>query len=272
LCTITVYEGQYVVLKSFGKPVRIIKEPGLKFKPPYPFYTAVTFDSRLTILQPRPSEYLTADKKNLILESAICYRLKNPVLFMQTVRDTYGLEVRLTDLLSSHTGLLLGINELSQLVKIGAENAEFMQLNEDLTDRLRDDADKFGVVVEKVFIKRLMFPNENVQAVYDRMRAERDRIAKKYLVEGNETADTIRGEADKTARTILAEANNKAAIIRGKAEAEAMKIYGDAYKQNLPFYQYIRSLDAYENMFNEKTVIVFDEDSPVVETLLSGGQ
>ena len=115
-----------------------------------------------------------------------------------------------------------------------------------------------------------MLPYENTLAVYDRMRAERDRIAKKYIAEGEETAMKIRAEADKQSQTILAEAKKQAEIIRGRAEAEAMKTYGQAFTRNVKFYRFLRSLEAYENIFNEQTVIILDEESPILDVLFSG--
>lgn len=272
LCTTVVLQGQMTVMMSFGKPVQVIKEPGIYLKFPYPFHRAMKIDGRLSMLQPKPAEFLTADKKNLILENSICYRIMDPILFMKTVRDQTGLEVRLSDLLSSHTGLLLGVKELSDIVNVDTTRIKFREMNEELTRLMRTDGEDLGVEVKSVFIKTIMLPAQNKLAVYDRMRAERDRIAKKYLAEGEEKALEIRAEADKTSRTLIAEAQKKAVLIRGEAEAEAMKIYGEAYKKNRDFYRFLRSLEAYEKMFNEKTVIILDEKSPILRTLYSGGK
>jgi membrane protease subunit HflC len=250
----------------------VITEPGLYFRLPYPFHQPQRIDTRITLLQPKPSEYLTADKKNLILENAVCYRIDNPVLFMETVRDKRGLEVRLTDLLSSHTGLLLGTKELSDIVNVDPKKIKFREINAQLSSLMQRDGQPLGVEVEQVFIKRIMLPYENTIAVYNRMRAERNRIAQKYLAEGEELALKIKAEADKTARTSLATAQKQATIIKGKAEAEAMKIYGNSYRKNLEFYRFLRSLQAYEKIFSNKSVIVLSEKSPILKTLFSGGK
>ena len=271
LFTTVVYQGRTTVLMSFGKPLKVMTEPGIYLRFPYPFHRAEKIDSRLLLMEPRPSEFLTADKKNLILENSVCYRIVDPVLFMKTVRDKKGLEMRLTDLLSSHTGLLLGVKELSDLVNVDTSKIKFREMNDELTALMQRDGKDLGVDVQQVFIKRIMLPYENTLAVYDRMRAERDRIAKKYLAEGEETALKIRAEADKTSRTIIAEAERQAAIIKGQAEADAMNTYGKAYQKNLKFYRFLRSLEAYEKMFNDQTVIILDEESPILETLFSGG-
>ncbi|MBL7191052.1 protease modulator HflC [bacterium] len=271
LCTTIVTQGWMTVIMSFGKPVNVIQEPGLHFKLPYPFNKAMKIDARLTMLEPRPSEFLTADKKNLILENSLCYRITDPVLYMKTVRDQLGLEVRLTDLLSSHTGLLLGVKELSNIVNVDTSRLRLTELNEELTRLMKKDCEDLGINIESVFIKSIMLPAQNKLAVYDRMRAERDRIAKRYLAEGEEKALEIRAEADRTARTLLAESQKQSTIIVGEAEAEAMKIYGEAYKQNLEFYTFLKSLETYEKMFGAKTVIVLDEKSPILKTLYSGG-
>ncbi len=271
-CTTIVTEGQTSILMSFGKPVKVIDQPGIYLKLPYPIHRALKIDHRLTMLEPRPAEFLTADKKNLILESAVCYRIADPVTFMKTVRDNKGLEVRLTDLLSSHTGLLLGVKELSDIVNTDTSKIQFRQINEELTDLMTADGKSLGIDVASVFIKRIMLPQQNKLAVYDRMRAERDRIAKKYLAEGEEKALEIRAEADRQSRTMIAEAQREASVIRGQADAEAMKIYGEAYNKNPEFYRFQRALEAYEKMFNQQTVIILDENSPVLKELFSGGR
>lgn len=269
-CTAVVTQGDIVVIMRFGKPVRMIAEPGLYLKLPAPIHRLHTFDGRLRMLEPRPSEFLTNDKKNVILDNAICYRIDDPIMFMQTVRDTQGLDVRLTDLLSSHTGLLLGVKELSDIVNTDPEKIAFQAMNAELTGLMRQEGRKLGIDVKQVFIKRVMLPDENMQAVYERMRAERSRIARKYLAEGEQTAQEIRSEADKTSREIVAEAGRQAAIIRGKAEAQAMKIYGETYQSNVKFYTYTRALEAYRTMFNDNTVIILDEDSPILDIFFSG--
>ena len=269
-CTSVITQGESAVLLNFGKPIKVIREPGLYFRFPYPFNSLEIIDNRLLLLQPRPSEFLTADKKNLILENAICYRIIDPILFMKTVRDQSGLEIRLTDLLASHTGLLLGHYELSDLVNTDPQKIRYRDMNNRLSDLMRENGAEMGIEVVTVFIKRIMLPDANKYAVYNRMRAERNRIAKKYLAEGEESAQKIRSEADKTARIMIAEAQAKAAVIRGKAEAEAMQIYGTAYSQNLDFYNYIRSLEAYRNIFGKNSTIILDEKSPLLKNLFSG--
>jgi len=269
LCTVIVEQGTTSVIMKFGKPVRVLSEPGLYFKLPYPLNRVEKIDARLILLSPKPSEFLTSDKKNLIIENAICYRITDPILYLKTVRGIKGLEIRLTDLLSSHTGLLLGVRELSDIVNTDISKIKFKEMNDKLTELIKKDSEDFGVSIEQVLIKRIMLPYENTIAVYNRMRAERDRIAKKYLAEGEESALKIKAEADKTARTEIANANKKSAIIMGKADAEAMKMYADAFKSNLEFYKFFRSLDVYKKIFGKKSIIVLDESSPILKTLFS---
>lgn len=269
-CTLIVNHGETAILMNFGRLVRVIDKPGIYPRFPYPIHNVVRVDARQNILVPVPSEYLTADKKNLIMETAICYVISDPVSFIKTVRDKNGLEVRLTDLLSSHLGLLLGHIELSELVNVDQEKIKFEKTNDDLTQLLKADSMDLGIDVRKVFIKSMMLPTDNRFAVFERMRAERNRIAKKYIAEGEEQAQQIRAEADRTSRILLAEAKKEATVIKGQAEARAMKVYGESYQTNREFYSFIRSLEAYEKIFNEKTVVVLDEESPILKTFISG--
>ncbi len=269
-CTLIVNHGERAVLMNFGRLVKVIDKPGLYPRFPYPINSVVRVGAKQNTLVPVPSEFLTADKKNLIMETAICYVISDPVSFIKTVRDKSGLEIRLTDLLYSQLGLLLGHIELSELVNVDREKIKFEKLNEDLTQLLKSDSKDMGVDVRKVFIKRMMLPTDNRFAVFERMRAERNRIAKKYIAEGEEKAQQIRAEADRTSRVLLAEARKEATVIKGQAEAQAMKIYGESYQKNSEFYNFVRSLDAYEKIFNEKTVVVLDENSPILDTFISG--
>jgi membrane protease subunit HflC len=269
-CTVIVNHGETAILMNFGRLVRVIEKPGIYPRFPYPINNVVRVGARQNILVPVPSEYLTADKKNLIMETAICYVICDPVSFIKTVRDKTGLEVRLTDLLYSHLGLLLGHIELSELVNVDREKVKFEKMNEDLTQLMKTESMDLGIDIRKVFIKRMMLPTDNRYAVFERMRAERNRIAKKYIAEGEEIAQQIRAEADRTSRILLAEAKKEATVIKGQAEAQAMKIYGESYQKNREFYSFIRSLEAYEEIFNEKTVVVLDEKSPILETFISG--
>ncbi|MCG8336880.1 MAG: protease modulator HflC [Proteobacteria bacterium] len=269
-CFSIISKGNIGVLLSFGKPVKVITEPGLYARFPYPFNSMYVLDDRLIMLEPRPAEFLTSDKKNLILENSLCYRIDDPILFMKTVRDQKGLEIRLTDLLSSHTGLLLSRFELSDLVNTDPERIKYDDINSQLTTLLKKDGKTLGVAIKEVFIKRIMLPEVNRFSVFQRMRAERDRIARKYIAEGEEAGQKIRAEADATSRMLIAEAESKALVIRGEAEAKAMKIYGEAYRKNPEFFNFLRSLEAYQKLLNEKSTIVLDDDSPILKPFFSG--
>ncbi len=271
-CTSIVYHGEIGVLLNFGKPVRIITRPGLVFRYPYPFHSMQILDARMTILEPKPSEFLTADKKNLILENSLCYKINDPILFMKTVRDKIGLEIRLTDLLSSHTGLLLGQFELSDLVNVDPQKIRYREINRQLTMLMQRDTDGLGIEIKEVFIRRIMLPEMNRYSVFQRMRAERDRIAKKYIAEGNEQGQKIRAEADKTSRVMIAEAESRALVIKGEAEAKAMKLYGDTYSKNPEFFQFYRSMEAYQKVFGDKSTLILDSDAPILKSLLKEPQ
>lgn len=263
-------QGETTVVLRFGKPVRVIEEPGLSWKLPTPIDRLRRIDTRLAIVEPRPSEFLTADKKNVVLSEAVCYRITDPLAFMRTVKDGIGLELRLSDLVTSFTGLLLGQYELDAMVNVDHETLAFDALVIELRDHLREACQEMGIEVEQVFIKQIMLPEQNKTAVYKRMRAERDRIAQRYVAEGEEEAARIRAEADLESRTLLAEASRRADIIRGEAEAEAMRIYGETYRGNLDFYRFVRSLEAYEKIFDEQSSIILDENSPLLEVLREG--
>ncbi|MGL1889389.1 MAG: protease modulator HflC [Reichenbachiella sp.] len=271
-CTVIINQGEIGVVLNFGKPVRFLMEPGLFFKLPDPLHSVTRIDSRLMMLQPRASEFLTKDKKNIIQESSICYKIIDPLLYLKTLQSPEALERRLTDMMYSHSGQLLGLSELSDLVNVDKEKMKLDAMNTALTKELKDETKQYGIHVENVFIKRISLPQQNKSAVYERMRAERDRIAKKYLAEGEEIALRIRAKADKESREIIASAQKESSILRGNAEAEAMRIYGETYPKNPDFYSFMKSLETYKTIFDENSVIILDEKSPILKTLFSGGK
>jgi len=163
------------------------------------------------------------------------------------------------------------LSELSDLVNIDESKMKLEEMNTQLTENLKKETIPYGIHVENVFIKRISLPQQNKSAVYERMRAERDRIAKKYLAEGEEIALRIRAQADKESREIIATAQKESSIIRGDAEAKAMKIYGETYPKNPDFYSFMKSLESYDKIFNANSVIILDETSPILKTLFTGG-
>ena len=214
------------------------------------------FDKWLLEYDANPEEIYTKDKKILILDNYARWRIVDPLLFMQTLRTTQEGQSRLDDIIYSELRKELGQHDLTEVVSTNRE--ELMQL---VAQRSNEAAGVYGIEVIDVRIKRADLPPENEAAVYDRMRAERDREAKGYRSEGEEAALKIRAITDLDASRISAEAYEKSQGIRGKGDAEALSTYALAYKDAERFYQFARTLEAYEKSLDENTVLVLPADS-----------
>jgi len=267
----TLDETQVGIILHFGKPVKILKEPGLKIKLPSPIQTVVLFDKRMAIYDPTPSEFLTKDKQNIVVDVYVCWKIHDPLKFFQTVRDRRGAELRLEDLVRAELGAALGNNPFAHLVSCNKEEMKLDEIVTEITKRCDDKAMKhYGIRILDTRIKRLMFPKDNLPSVYARMWAERERIATKYRAEGQEEAAKIRAEAEKLKQIILSKALRKAAELKGEGDAEAARIYAEAFREDPEFYEFIRTLQSYEKFLDEKTTIILPGDSKLLRLLEKG--
>ena len=264
LVVFTVNEVQQVVVTQFGEPIRVIKAPGLYFKLPNPIQRITVFDDRLLDYDANPEDIYTKDKKILVLDNYARWRIVDPLLFLQTLRTTAEGLARLDDIIYSEMRKELGQHELTEVIATNRE--ELMRM---VTQRSDEAAQVYGIKVLDVRIKRADLPPENEAAVFNRMRAERDREAKGYRAEGQEEALKIRAATDLAATRINAEAFEKSQGIRGQGDAEALGIYAEAYtyKDAARFYKFVRTLEAYEKSLDEKTVLVLPADSEFLKYL-----
>jgi membrane protease subunit HflC len=256
LVAFTIGEWEQGVVTQFGQPVRVVREPGLYFKLPNPVQKVTSFDKWLLAYDANPEEIYTKDKKILILDNYARWRIVDPLLFMQTLRTTEEGQSRLDDIIYSELRKELGQHELTEVISTNRE--ELMQL---VAQRSNEAAKVYGIEILDVRIKRADLPPENEAAVFDRMRAERDREAKGYRSEGEEAALKIRAITDLDASRISAGAYEKAQGTRGEGDAEALRTYAAAYGSAQRFYQFTRTLEAYEKSLDENTVLVLPAES-----------
>ena len=265
----TVNEEEMVLVTQFGRPVAEYKEVGLRVK--WFFQGLTRIDKRLHLYNPRPSEYLIRDKKNLLVETYVIWQVEDPLQYLRTVGDRSGAEMRLHDIVWSSVSADLGRTELSELVATEPEQVRLETLMEQLTRECNETSrQRYGIRIASVDVKRINLPTQNRESVYARMRAERDRIAKKYRAEGEEEARKIRAEADRQAEELLSAAYKQTEIIRGEADAQAARIYGRAYSRDPEFYQMIRTLEAYQRILDDKTTAVLSADSELPKLLTEG--
>ena len=264
-----VRETEFVFVTQFGEPLYTVTDPGLHAK--WFFQTATYFDRRLRIYNPRPSEFLTRDKKNLVIESYVAWKIQDPKRFVETVGDAPGAEMRLHDIVWSGLAAALGMRDLETIVSTntGAVQASSM------LDRLTSLTDRaalaqYGIDVVDVRIRRLNLPEQNKQSVYARMRAERERIAKQYRAEGEEQALSIRADADRQKEEILSLAYKQAEQLKGEGDAASTRTYSQAYSKNPRFYKLLRTLETYKKVLDDKTTAILSTDSELLKIFMQG--
>jgi len=266
-------ETQTAIITQFGSPVRIIEEAGLNWKLPQPVQAVRFFDRRLLVYDPKPIEFLTNDKKNVVVDAYVAWRIDDPRTFLETVIDRAGAEVRMADIVASELGAALGQHPLHALISTDETQMRVGEIMQGVTAGCRSTAAaSFGIDVVEVRMKRLAFPEQNKQSVFDRMRAERDRTAKRYRSEGEEEAIRIRAEADKQRQEILAEAYKESEKIRGEADAGAARIYSRAFDADPEFYRFVRTLQSYRNFLDEQTTVILSSDSELLDLFNRKGE
>jgi len=261
LTLFTVDETKQAIVLQFGKPVRAIKESGLNWKLPF-IQNVRYFEDRLLIYDSAPTEIITKDKKTLIVDNYARWRIINPLTFLQTVRDINGAQTRLDDIVYSELRVDLGLFNMSEIVSEKRES-----IMERVTKICNEKSNTYGIEIVDVRIKRVDLPPENEKYIFERMKAERERIAKQYRAEGEEESAKIIAETEKEKTVILAEAYKTAQILKGEGDAEAAKIYTESFNQDPEFYKFLRTLEAYKNTFKDKTTLLLSSESEFLKYL-----
>jgi len=252
----TVQQYEQAIVLQFGEPVRVIKAPGLKVKIPF-IQKVVYYDTRLLNLDPPAQEIVLGDKKRLDVDSFTRYQIVDPLRFYQTVRTEVQAQSKLEEIVNSSVRNVLGRITLKEL--LSEKRSTIMA---DISSAVKKDASAIGVQVAEVRIRRADLPIEVLQAINDRMKAERERDAKEARAEGQQAALQIRSTADKESTIIVAEAEKQAQIIKGEGDQTATEIWNKAAGQDEEFYAFYRSLEAYRNaMAKDKNTLVLSPDS-----------
>ena len=251
----TVSEIQQAVVTQLGKPVRVVKNPGLHFKLPF-FQQVIFFDNRLLDYDSAPTEVVTKDKKALVVDNYSRWRIKDPLLMLQTVQNENGAQARLDDIIYSELRLELGLHSLIEIVASKRKEI-FSKVTASSNEKAKED----GIEIIDVRVKRADLPPENEKAVFGRMRTERQRIARQYRSEGKEEALKIRSKTDKLRTILLADAYQQEQILRGNGDASAVTIYAKAFERDQEFYAFIRTLEAYKQSLKSNTTVILPPDS-----------
>ena len=251
----TVHMTQNAVVLELSKPKEIITEPGLYFK--IPFLQKVRyFSSQLLDNDSSPTEVITKDKKNLLVDNFTMFKIVDPLKFLETVRGERSARARLDDIIYSELRVEIGTHDLHDVV---TETRDSIMAK--VTKEANVKAAEYGIEVVEVRIKRTDLPPEVANSIFNRMRTERERIAMEYRSEGKEEATKIRAETDKEKTILVAQAYKQEQIVRGEGDAQATKIYADAFNKDQKFYTFMRSMEAYKKSLKTDTTLLMSEDS-----------
>tara|TARA_R110002126_G_scaffold146224_17_gene292168 strand:+ start:1672 stop:2553 length:882 start_codon:yes stop_codon:yes gene_type:complete len=246
-------EGQRAIVTQFGKIERdaagqvVVYEPGLHLKMPM-IEVVRKLDARVQTLDDQPDRFVTAEKKDLLVDSYVKWRIKDfGAYFLSTGGITSQAEVLLKQYINNGLRTEFGTRTIQEIV-----SGERTQLMESALAQAGAAANELGIEVVDVRVKQINLPTEVSSSIFARMRAERDAVAREHRSRGMEESDIIRADVDARVTIMLADAERNSRTVRGEGDAQAAKIYADVYNRNAEFYSFVRSLEAYKNSFKDK--------------------
>ena len=252
----TVNEIQQAIILQFGDPKRVILKAGLNYKIPF-VQNVVLLDKRILNLDAPSEEMIASDQKRLIVDAFARFKIKDPLKFYISVGNERVARSRLSTIINARIRGVLGKEELAALV-----SKDRSRLMDKITKDVNGEAEKLGIEIIDVRIKRADLPAANSEAIYRRMQTERLREAKEFRAEGAEIAQTIRSTADKEVTIILAEANKKSEILKGEGDARRNKIFADAFGRDPNFFSFYRAMQSYEkSLIGGQTSLILSPDS-----------
>jgi membrane protease subunit HflC len=251
----TVDETEQAIVTQLGKFIREVKQPGLHFKIPL-IQKEHKFEARVMEYDAAAATIITDDKKQLVIDNYAQWKIIDPLKFYQTVGNEPGAQSRLDDIVFSEIREELARHTLTEIVSVNRE-----QIMDKVAEQCAQKAADYGIRVIDVRIKRADLPQDVTHSVFDRMKTERQRMAKKYRSEGEEEAVKIKAQTDKDKTILLADSYMEAEKTKGDGDAEAVRIYAQAYEKDPEFYSFVRTLEAYGNSLGEGTTLVLPGDS-----------
>lgn len=252
----TVHQSQQALVLQFGEPRRVITQPGLHFKLPF-VQNVLYYERRVLNLDPPTQRVLLADQKPLLVDSYARFRIVEPLRFYQAVRTEATAASRLDNIVNATMRGVLGNVTLASVL-----SEERVTIMNEIRNQVNEEVRRFGIEIVDVRIRRSDLPDETSQAVYDRMKSEREREAAEFRAQGFEQAQRIRASADREATVIRAEATREAEILRGQGEGQRTRILGEAFGRDAGFFEFYRSMQAYvEAIRSDNTLLVLPPDN-----------
>lgn len=264
----TVSESEYVILTQFGKPSGAVQEAGLHWKLPGFFETINRFDRRIHIFSTQPIQLMLGDKNPIVLTSFICWRIQDPLLFFQSLANTETATQKLGDMVNSQLGNALGELKITNIINTDSSEIKLEGLESAILQNINTGAmEKYGIEVVQAGISRIAYPTVVADAVYNRMKSEREKEALKYRAEGREEATKIKAKADREVTEILSEAYKQAQILKGQGDQKALEIYSKAYGKDREFFEFTKSMETYKDILGSRSTLVISTDSDMLKYL-----
>jgi len=258
----TVPAGETAVVTQFGKPVATITTPGLNWKLPGFIQRVNRINARTEVFNSNPIQLLLGDKNPIIVTAYIGWRVADPLLFYQSLMMPETARQKLADMVVSAFGSVLADYEIDSIINVDAHLVKLSQIEQIVQDHAAAQArDKYGIDIVCVGVRRLCYPDIVAEAVYNRMRAEREKEAKKYRAEGTEEAAKIEAATDKEVSQLMAQAYKESEIIKGHGDQEASRIYAEAYASDPAFFDFLRTTDMYRQSLKQGTTLIMSTDS-----------
>jgi membrane protease subunit HflC len=258
----TIQETEQGIVLQFGDPIKVVQDPGLHFKLPF-VQNVEIYEKRVLLFENPAQEVIASDQKRMVIDAFAFYRIINPLEFYQAVGTEDIARARLSNLLNASMRQLIGTVPLVDVI-----SGERERLMNDIRTRINREAQQFGVDVIDVRIKRADLPAENSQAIYQRMQTEREREAREIRAQGEEQSLRIRAEADRTRTVLISEARRESEILRGEGDGEAVRIFADAFGQDVEFFTFYRTMQAYREALNsDDTTMIMSPDSDFLQFL-----
>ena len=259
--TTVVREGQCAVILRFGAVREEVTDAGLYFKLPWPFESVVNYDNRLQYLEANRLETTTKDKRNIILQSYVVWEISDPVLYHNSVGSIGSVDSYLNDQIFSATNSVMGSYDLTALVSLDAEQIKIDRIQQEIFTRVHDVClANYGINVIDVSILRLTLPENNIQAVFEQMKNDRQKEIDSIIAKAELEANKITTDADAEAAEIEGQGTTDAAKIKAETEKAVAKIYNDAQTANVDLYKFLKNLDAMVSSVNSNTVLIVDQN------------
>ena len=269
MVTVKVREGHSELITQFGEPVRVIEQPGLYLKLPWPIQASTAIDRRRRLFETKQTEMLTKDKRNVVLLSFVLWSVEKPLAFYQAVGSMESAEEKLNGLVTNAQIGVLGGYELRALASTDPSTLQVDAIEQALLAKTKAAArEQYGITLHQIGFSRLSLPKQNIRAVFTQMRAERKQYAAEYQAKGEAAAAKIRAQTDLEVATLRAKTTEEVAQITGAAEADAARIYAEAHRQDPELYKFIRSMDTLEEVIGARSSLILRTDSAPFELLI----